>query len=61
VNREPFVHLETCDGSDCACPGACPFCAGSGEAWDPETHEGPRCPACDGTGHDARDTEDRPS
>jgi hypothetical protein len=31
-------------------PGPCPYCRGTGEAYDPQTGEGPRCPACKGTG-----------
>lgn len=31
----------------------CPFCAGSGEAFDPQTGEGPVCPSCGGGGDDA--------
>lgn len=27
----------------------CPYCTGSGEAYDPMTGEGPICPACFGT------------
>lgn len=35
----------------CFCPehgtaGPCPYCAGTGEAYDPMTGEGPACPAC---------------
>lgn len=52
--RPPFmVHREECDlDHDCTCPESCVYCAGSGEAFDPTTGEGPTCPACGGTGLD---------
>src|SRR4051812_21384286 len=37
----------------------CRYCAGSGEAEDPHTGEGPICPECKGTG-EARITSNRP-
>jgi hypothetical protein len=32
----------------------CPYCNGSGEAYDPQTNEGPTCPSCSGTGEDPK-------
>jgi hypothetical protein len=54
--KQPVIvqHAPDCDlDLDCTCGApVCPYCAGSGEAYDPQTGEGPVCPACDGTGSD---------